>query len=269
MIRILRVFILLTGLLFFGTVNVSAQQKPLKIVDYNVLTGFQKNPAQAAVFVAWVKTIQPDIVAMEELSTFTQDSLERMANRYGHPYAVLLAKEKAAPIGITSKYPIVNVQKVTDNMHHGYIYAQVKDYHLLVTHLSPFSYEKCKQEISTIIVKANALPQKDKILIMGDLNSFAATDSVAYKEKGYKRRYGVIQLLLEAGYTDAYHAKHPATAFSYPTKKYTGGKKQFCRIDYIFLNKAARKKCLDIQIVKDAVTDSLSDHYPLLMDMKP
>jgi exodeoxyribonuclease-3 len=54
-----------------------------KILSYNVLTGFQKNPAQVTVFVEWVKGIRPDMVAMQELSTFTQDSLERLAKRYG------------------------------------------------------------------------------------------------------------------------------------------------------------------------------------------
>ncbi|MDR6785626.1 exodeoxyribonuclease-3 [Pedobacter africanus] len=242
-------------------------QGRFKVLDYNVLTGFQKNPAQAAIFVEWVKGIDPDMVAMQELSTFTQDSLERLARRYGHAYAVLLTKERAAPMGITSKYPIVNVQKVTDNMHHGYICARVKHYHVVVTHLSPFSYEKCKEEISNILAWSSTLPKKEKLMIMGDLNAFAATDSLLYQEKGYKRRYGVIRQLLEAGFTDAFAFKKQVKEFSYPTKKYENGVKQYGRLDYIFLNGALKKDCLDIRIVRDQVTDQLSDHYPLLMEL--
>lgn len=242
----------------------TAAQPPLKLLTYNVLTGFQKDPAQAEKFIAWVDSLQPDITALLELSTFTQDSLERLARRFGHPYAVLLTKEKAAPIGITSRYPIINVQKVTDNMHHGYIYAQVLDYHLLVTHLSPFSYDKCMEEMRGILAKTATLPPKGKILITGDLNSFSPADSNFYRQAGLSRRYGVLQQMLDAGFTDAWHARHPQSVMSYPTVKYDNGIKKPGRIDHIFLNPAANRQCVDVRILKDAVTDSLSDHYPLL-----
>ncbi|MNY07769.1 Endonuclease/Exonuclease/phosphatase family protein [compost metagenome] len=153
-------------------------------------------------------------------------------------------------------------------MHHGYIYARVKNYHVVVAHLSPFSYEKCKEEISNILALCGTLPKKEKLMVMGDLNSFAATDSLLYREKGYKRRFGVVQLILDQGLTDAYCFKHKAKEFSYPTKKYENGIKQYGRLDYIFLNDAIKKDCLDIRIVKDEVTGQLSDHYPLLMELK-
>ncbi len=115
-------------------------QGKFRLLTYNVLTGFQKSPSQVNRFVEWVKDKKFDVIAFQEMSTFTQDSLESFAKRYGHHYAVLL-KGNNSPIGMTSKYPISNVKKMIDSMHHGCIYAQVRDFNVFITHLSPFSYQ--------------------------------------------------------------------------------------------------------------------------------
>ncbi len=132
-----------------------------RVLTYNVLTGFQKDPHQADRFVEWVKGQDADVIALQELSTFTQDTLERLACRYGHPYAVL-NKGNGSPIGITSKYPFTHVEKISGAMHHGCIYVQTGGIHLFATHLNPFSYEKCIEEMKGILTMAAAIPSKEK-----------------------------------------------------------------------------------------------------------
>jgi exodeoxyribonuclease-3 len=238
----------------------------LRVLSYNVLTGFQKNPQQADRFVEWVKNLDPDVIGLQELSTFTQDSLERLAHRYGHSYAVLL-KGKNAPIGITSKYPVTNVEKMTETMHHGCIHAEVKGFHFFITHLSPFSYAKCLEEIKEITDSAAKIPIGKGILIMGDLNSFSPEDSVHYSPA---RKYGVVQMLLDKGYTDCYKKINQSFGSSFPTTAYASKvkTKQPVRIDYMFVNNILAEKLLTATIIRDSATSQLSDHYPLLVEFK-
>jgi len=233
-----------------------------RVLTYNVLTGFQKNPQQATAFVNWVKDKHTDVIAFQELSTFTEDSLLRMGQRYGHSYAVI-HKGNGSPIGITSRYPISHVMKMTDSMHHGYISAEIADYRMFVTHLSPFSYEKCIQEMKGIIKQAALLSSKRKVLIMGDFNSFSPADSLHYLRKN---RYAVIQQLIDQGFLDIYQQLNPTFEYSFPTDSYAQKAKVTTRIDYVFANLSAFGGAVKATIIKDAVTRELSDHYPLLIE---
>jgi exodeoxyribonuclease-3 len=235
-----------------------------RVLTYNVLTGFQKDPKQADRFVEWVKALDADVIAFQELSTFTQDTLERLARRYGHPYAVL-NKGNGSPTGITSKYPFIHVERIAGAMHHGCTYVQTGGIHLFATHLDPFSYEKCVEEMKSILTMAAAIPSKEQILITGDLNSFSPEDSASYPQK---RRYGVVQSLLNSGYTDAYRQINHRFEHSFPTKAYHHKVKSPTRIDYLFANKTALSYLTGAIILKDLITDSLSDHYPLLTIFK-
>lgn len=235
-----------------------------RVLTYNVLTGFQKDPEQADRFVNWVKGQEADVIAFQELSTFTQDTLERLARRYGHPYAVL-NKGNGSPTGITSKFPFTHIEKIAGAMHHGCIYVQTGGIHLFATHLNPFSYEKCVEEMKGILTMAAAIPSNEKILITGDLNSFSPEDSASYPQK---RKYGVVQSLLDSGFTDAYRQIHQRFEHSFPTKAYSHKVKSPTRIDYVFVNKTAAQYLTGAIILKDLITDSLSDHYPLLTIFK-
>jgi exodeoxyribonuclease-3 len=42
------------------------------------------------IFVKWVKQMDPDVLALQEVTGFTQASLEKLAESYGHSYALLL-----------------------------------------------------------------------------------------------------------------------------------------------------------------------------------
>jgi exodeoxyribonuclease-3 len=240
----------------------SVREDKFRLLTYNVLTGFQKNTHQVDRFVEWVKDKNFDMIGFQEMSTFTKDSLARLAKRYGHPYAVLL-KGNNSPIGITSKYPILNVKKIIDSMHHGCIYAEVEDFNVFVTHLSPFSYQKCIQEMKGILKMAAVLSEKKKTLIFGDFNSFSPVDGAYYQQKN---RYAVIQSLLDDGFTDTYMQLHHKFEGSFPTIKYVQKLKKPTRIDYVFANKTALKLLVDTKFIKDSITNNLSDHYPLMVE---
>lgn len=266
------------------------QAKTIKVLDYNIYKGMsQDSTLKKDEFVEWMKQLSPDIVGLEEMNYFTQSELDNFASRYGHPYSVLL-KEKGYPVALTSRYPVVNVHRVTDNMQHGFIMAQILDYHIIVTHLSPHSWEKRGQEIDLILATIQATAPKGKWIILGDFNSYSPVDAQAYTDGLLKKRtkqleqkykshknlrngeldYSVIQKVLDFGLVDALKTKHASFNSSVPTKVLEHATLEVnppFRIDYIFVSPSMKRKIKSCEILKNPFTDLHSDHYPVVMEL--
>ncbi|WP_279083816.1 endonuclease/exonuclease/phosphatase family protein [Gilliamella apis] len=268
--------------------------KQLKIISYNVYNGMKLDESEGKQkYIDWAKAQDADIIAWQEMNFFTREKLEKFAASYGHKYAVLLKEspEDAAffPVAITSKYPIVNVNKVVDNLWHGALYADIGNYHFVVTHMNPFWTAKRIDEINLIIdsIKYSRDP-KGKWIIAGDLNSFSPADKSDYdkstllediKEKQKKRpilenlvdgklSYTVQQNLLDAGFIDALKIKHKEFVATAPTKVFYDQASVPLRYDYIYVSPPLKNNVIDVQVIKDDFTDKYSDHYPVQMLIK-
>jgi len=264
-----------------ASLNFASAQSDFKVLSYNVLRGFQQDSLIHREYFQWVNEIDPDIVAYQEMNEFTQRGLEDFAAQYGHPYAIQ-SKLEGYPVALSSKYPIVNVQKVVDNMWHSYLYASINNIHVFVIHFSPFDYKKRQAEMRNVLAHAATLPQHEKILIMGDFNSLSETDAVHYggemvegmrqreKEQNHIRNlnndeidYTVMNQLEKAGYKDTFWLTNEAFKPSIPTEKY--GSANFRRIDFLWANGPIAEKVKSADIIHDESTDRMSDHYPILV----
>lgn len=255
----------------------TAQPKKFTVLTYNILNGLEQQQTKKDQLVEWVKKVNPDLIAFQELNHFTQASLEEFARAYGHSYAVLL-KEQGSPVGITSKYPIRDLRKVVEGMHHGLIYARVRDYHVLVTHLAPSikAFAKRQMEIKKVLNEVAGLPAKEKVMILGDFNAFSIRDSLLYNaipnsdvNGTMTFDYTVTGNMESAGFIDALRMKYSEPVTSFPTQAYeTKNPNSQCRLDYIWLSKSLSNYCLNTTVVKDEFTDYLSDHYPVLAEFR-
>lgn len=255
----------------------SSAQEQLSILSYNTYNGFQSDTNVMHQYLEWIHDVDPDVITYQEMNEFSQESLEDFASKYGHDYAVLL-KEEGYPVAISSKYPIVNVQRVTDNMHHGYLYAYVAGYHIFVVHLSPFDHAYRAKELNLVLAHAASLPEMDRILIMGDFNAFDKSDAAYYKNdlfEAMRKRdstynqnnlnegsldYSVMDLMEDAGFIDSYWEVNDTYQYSMPTPKYQT--RPVRRIDYIWTNKHVKDKIVNAGIIADDYTNVMSDHYP-------
>lgn len=276
-----------------------AQQTSFRVISYNVLHGFNNDPALKNRYVDWVKEMNPDVVTYQELNGFNQDSLEELGKRYGHLYAVINTGV-THPIGITSRYPIVLEQHVTTNMWHSYLYGNINGVHVFVTHLSPFEVKSRRADVDRILAHVKLLPAGEKLIITGDFNAFSPEDSLQYDSslvrnmqrlegrlepksglpivKGktiYRNNmddgridYTVIGKMLAAGLKDAFYLTNKQFRYSAPTKAHAGKRSIGHRIDYIWVNAAMAPQVLKTDIIWDKVTDTLSDHYPVMMDCR-
>ncbi|WP_183576085.1 endonuclease/exonuclease/phosphatase family protein [Mucilaginibacter sp. X5P1] len=265
--------------------NKARRTKKLSIIEYNVCDGFESQQQRINTFVQWAQKQNADVMAFEELNNFTQASFAKLAKTWGHPYAVI-AKENGYPVGITSRYPITNVYKLIKGMHHGCLYAEINGISFFVVHFSPFSSAKRLQEADSVL---NVLRQKGKmnerVIVLGDFNSFSHHDSLFYVGSGVRDSmynsmkknkilqnlnskneldYQVISSFLQSGFYDSFSLFHNDFEASYPTKIYDPQPlSERIRIDYIMVTEKLKASCKSVEIIKDNVTDTLSDHYPV------
>jgi exodeoxyribonuclease-3 len=271
-----------------GNNSLSGQQN-LKIISYNVLDGMKNDTsAGKTAFAQWIKKMNPDVMAFQEMNEFTQQRLEEFAHSYGHQYAILL-KDTGYPVALTSCYPITNVKKTVAHFHHGFIEATIKDIHFFVLHLSPHKYLKRKEEIDSILSLIRINGSDARVILMGDFNAQSPQDSVFYEDgkmletlkklatrypwhenlKNGKIDFEVIRTVLLNGFFDPiYDPKKLNISHLTKMPAEPGFEYDRSRMDYIFVNSTLKDKVKKAAILKDEFTDYMSDHYPVYLELQ-
>jgi len=93
-----------------------------------------------------------------------------------------------------------------------------------------------------------------------------------YVLKDGKIDYSATDAMKANGFYDSYFLHHNGFTSSFTTRKYQwreGPDGRDIRIDYIWLNRVLKNKTVRSDIIKDEVTHELSDHYPVLLQLKP
>ena len=133
----------------FITVGATGRQRSMmRIVDYNLLEGMtldSKNEYEN--FINWVNEQNPDILALEETNGISEEQLQGLAAKWGHPYVATNCNYPGAssyPVAITSKYELEDLQHIVGDVHHGGIAARINGVEVVVLHLYPFAELKHK-----------------------------------------------------------------------------------------------------------------------------
>uniref|UniRef100_UPI0029394BC9 endonuclease/exonuclease/phosphatase family protein n=1 Tax=Parabacteroides goldsteinii TaxID=328812 RepID=UPI0029394BC9 len=264
----------------------------IRIISYNIFNGFDwgKDQERKERFVAWIKQQDPEVLALQELCGFTQETLSALAQQWGHSYAVIL-KENGYPVGVTSKKSILIKNKIHENCGHGLLHVETYDYDLLVTHLNPGDTKKRSKEAQVIIdyIKTNQL---EKCLLMGDMNAHSPIDA-DYMEKHScdlllkyggqaspnlmdgKFDYSVISHFLSLPLIDLcriYVQPEQRITFPTPILTYLSRHKEVRRkvgerLDYVFAAPSVAQEVVDAFIWNGEDTGYLSDHYPIGIDL--
>lgn len=248
----------------------------LKIISYNILEGMKNDRANNYnKFVDWIKSYEPDILALQEVNGFNQRQLEQLAARYGHKYVITnLKSTDNYPVALTSKYPLESRRKITLHTSHGAIFAKLvnTDINMVITHFWPQAYwkqvgdglgdEYRLQETNVNLDSTiRKYPDEKEWLYMGDFNSVARKD---YPEGTTNQSFHVTDLIESAGFMDAVQYVHGYkqinTAnyeFSYPGR----------RIDFIFGTTPILQKVTKAMPIYDDFTKSYSDHPPFMIHL--
>lgn len=295
--RVLTVLISLLIILLASTLPSCQSQKKdkdpstsqLRIISYNVWYGFTQVPERKITWLAWMKEQDPDVVSLQELNEYNEKKLSDDASVYGHSYSALL-KEEGFPTGITSRFPIEDIQRTTQGFHHGLLRARIQGIYFYVIHLHPSNWETRKLEINLILQDISKLPPESSVVLAGDFNTFSPLDSLFYShgrlepffhdrdmmygEKNlnqYQLDYSVIQELMDQGFTDLEAAfRSPSYVFSgsFPTRiEKEGEHGDLRRLDYVFVSANLLDRVAQAKIIASDTAQILSDHLPLVVDL--
>ena len=266
----------------------------LRVMSYNICEGFicgqGAEPERQRDLVEWVKSQDPEILALQELVGFNAKKLAELAKQWGHPYSAIV-KENGYPVGITSKRPIEVKNRIVENIGHGLLHVKTYGLDIIVTHLNPGSTEKRRVEAHNILeyVEKNQLTS---FMLMGDMNAHSPLDAPYYDKYAVNllRSYGgdkspnllngnidysVISTFMSHPLIDLCgQFVDPDCRVSFPTplnmtqsKNNYFIKKRQERIDFIFATPDLAKKAVDAFVWNQEPTYYLSDHFPIGVDL--
>ena len=263
-------------------------REDFRLITYNVWYGFTKVPDRKARWIQWMQNQEPDVVSLQELNEYTPEKLAEDAASWGHQYSELL-KEDGFPTGVTSKYPIEEIQRFMEGFHHGLLRVKIEGMYIYVVHLHPGNWEVRNREIDFILADIQKLPPDSRVILAGDFNTFSPDDSIYYshgrlesffneREKAYDEPnlregmldYGVIQKMMDRGLVDLEVKMRSADytfTGTFPTlieKEGEHGDQR--RLDYVFVDQILTDQVTQAYIVADDTTLILSDHLPVVVD---
>ena len=280
--------------IFIFMVPLMAQS--ITVLSYNIWNGFDwsKDTVRHDKTVAWIKSQNPHVVALQELCGYTEDKLKTDAKEWGHKYSILL-KTDGYPVGLTSKRPIQLKEKVRDGMWHGMLHGETFGVDFFVVHLSPSDVNFRIKEADIIRKKVQNI-SNERFILLGDFNALSTQDREAMKtkttllnqhresaksnKKGHSNLrndafdFSVMAKFQALPTVDVCYPLMKSTdRFSFPTPallgKYHYKQKQDIqtysrRIDYILTSPSLAKLCTAANIYNGENTGLLSDHYPVM-----
>lgn len=281
-------------LLISSFVRAEDDKSSLKIITHNVWYGFTKKPEpRHADWLKWMASQTPDVVSLQELNEYTPEKLADDAKAWGHEYSVLL-KEDGFPTGITSRFAISDVKRIRNGMHHGLLRCRIRNIWFYVIHFHPSNFARRIEEAALLKADVESLPQENPLIVLaGDFNGFSPADRAQYDadmelvpffrmldQRDPKSRnlnqgridYGGLEAILSQGYFDVIdHHRKQGSRFigTFPAPLVSDENHGTDRrLDYIFVSPGLLPFVKSSQILRDAVTEKLSDHFPVTATLR-
>ena len=279
------------------SVGLCAQDKNLKVITYNIWNGFdfRKDLDRKNGVIDWLVDQKPDVLALQELCGYNQETLLEDAKKWGHNHAVIL-KDNCHSVGLTSVRPIVIKEKVLDGLWHGMLHCEVFGIDFFVVHLSPKDRDFRVKE-SNIIISKIASTDNGSFMVLGDFNSHSPFDGdIDLVSPEFLERIRMSDLNNKANNNlldGEFDYSVMSSFMSYPlidvTQRFVGSQDRFTfpgevllknykskesleknrrRIDFIMVSRELAKKCVNSTVHNDKETGLLSDHYPVVAEFK-
>ncbi|MGE4563976.1 MAG: endonuclease/exonuclease/phosphatase family protein [Victivallaceae bacterium] len=174
--------LLLLAALTAGTAEPAQAPKPLKVIAYNVLIGFNHG-TRLKETAEWLTRQDPDVILFQEIARQDSGSFAEMAKLWGHHYAAVAKPGTDYSIALTSKRPFQMIETRTDGFHHGYVLAKIDGIYYMSIHLSPFKYKVRIGETALYLERLKPLLDAgEKVIVMGDFNNPSPYDKAKYDQ---------------------------------------------------------------------------------------
>jgi len=249
----------------------------MRIASYNLYEGAQGTEAALRQF---VDEHALDVLCLQEANGWADGSptqLEAFADATGLANTVYGDSNTRFKLATLSKSPVTDSEVHTDGFWHSAVHSIIQDgtesFHIWNVHLNPGNEDQRLAEAKLLMT---LIDTDERTLIMGDFNSLSRTDEYPedlideLKAKGITKfgtdnlRYDVTDYFTEAGLVDVAASLTSRTS-TVPTPAnqdvYHAAE---LRLDYMFATQGLAKVIKLIEVVKTPLTDTISDHYPVV-----
>jgi exodeoxyribonuclease-3 len=248
----------------------------LTLMTYNI-----KNAAAGRLdaILAVIHAYRPDVLALQELGQLYRrprrllTTMEAATGMHGHLARSVFGQ--AVAVLVRPPGMIISTSRIRQPMHHAAAVVTVDTtagpLTVISAHLHATSTSRRLREARRLVGK----PPRRLTVLMGDLNTLdPGTDhraGLAALPARYRHRHvthgqvdtRAVQTLTDDGLVDLCHLAGTGLQESVPTK--LGGPEfAAARLDYILATAPLAALTREAQVVRDASTDTASDHYPVI-----
>lgn len=260
----------------------------LRVMTWNIRTGGRDRGGADRLdrVVQVVDQQTPDVLVLQELRGFDRAGLmATVADRVGMtPHLARSCFGQPVAVLVRPPYRVLAAGPLRRPFHHAAARVVVStpagSLTVLGTHLYPYSGGRRRMEVDWLVAALRRAPGP-LTLLAGDLNSLDPTvDHTArlaglpalYQRRHLRRRGGAVDTravarLLDAGLVDLWPSANAgapeAAGLTVPTR-FGGAEFAGMRLDYLLGSRAVAERLRGCQVIRDATTDTASDHYPLL-----
>jgi exodeoxyribonuclease-3 len=244
---------------------------PLRVLSYNICRGGSGKEEQLAAVIA---AVSPDVVVFQEATA--PAVVEKLAARTGMPQ---WASARGESLAFMSRRKVRHFEWHHPRMsRHAFLEIDPGPGELRIfgVHLSAL-YSAWTERHRVIELRALLATikrhQRGFHLLVGDFNTLAPGDLLDFRKlpnrlralvwlSGGKIQWRTIQLVLDAGYVDAYRVRHGgATGYTFPSWA------PHVRLDYVFTPAGFSSRLHSCEIVTHPAAPAASDHLPLLAEV--
>ncbi len=259
--------------------------KNMKLISYNILYG---GGDRLDLIIRTIKIENPDFLVINEANDFEKNNnqkLNKFSEEIGLPnFKLALSGEHKyhTHTVVFSKHPFKEVKEIRPLRNAGIlavIETKLGEICVVGAHLSPYTEDSRLSEIDSILNQQKQYPNR---ILMGDMNSLSAGDDYnkemikAFNDTQLEKfttdgkfRFDVINKINSLGYTDAAVIFGKQKEYTVPTKINQDEAHLInMRVDYIFVSDFLKNKVKNYSVIKNALTEKASDHYPVVIELE-
>jgi exodeoxyribonuclease III len=253
-----------------------------KIIFYNIFEGCSTKD-NFDKLVEFTTRERPSILAISEANHWEDGNFQKLKefkDRTNFKYHVFSKSNTDFNLALFANEEIREYKVITQNVWHSILVVKIGDIKYIIIHLNPNQERDRLREIGELKKHIN---KEEKIILTGDFNSISVHDGYdeenlicelkerkieKFIEKG-ELQFKVHKEIAELGLKDVHYLFCKNFGYSVPTK-FNKDKAHFTklRLDFFYVSENLIKNVKKYEILKDKLTDEISDHYPIALEIK-
>lgn len=253
----------------------------LTLMTYNLFEGAHQSYLQ---LINFIKSSNVDILCLQEVNGWQDNDsaiLKDFARQCDFPYYVFGDSNTEFKLATLSRRPIISHRVRTEGFWHSLVEVRIStssdELTVFNLHLNPKWEGPRKEEVKKLLTLVDT---NTPVLLTGDFNSISNQDNYRDSLLNELQAHGITKFgrdelefsvtgMLEVAKLIDVAAKLGDTTVTVPSAFNKDKNHEVpLRLDYVFASQPAAEYVESIEVVKNEITDAISDHYPILVNLR-